>query len=128
MEFPLWCNGISSVSIVHDAGLILHTAQWVKGSGVAKAAAVGGNYGSDLIPSLATPYAMGGQKKKKKKKPNKKKKTQTKQKQKENLLFHKRHYQENEKFELQNRRKYLLRKCLIRIVVQNIQRILKTQP
>ena len=68
MEFPLWCNGISSVSIVHGAGLILHTAQWVKGSGVAKAAAVGGNYGSDLIPSLATPYAMGGQKKKKKNK------------------------------------------------------------
>ena len=41
-------------------------AQWVKGFGVATAAAEAATIGLDLIPGPGTPYAMGWTKKKKK--------------------------------------------------------------
>ena len=67
-EFPPWHNRISGVSAAPGRRFGPQPAQWVKGSGIATAAAQVKTVAWILIPGLGTPYATGWPKKKNKKK------------------------------------------------------------
>ena len=66
-EFPLWCSGIGGISGVLGCRFDPPPGTVGQGSCIAT---VGCSSGSDLIPGLGAPYAMGWPKKKIKKKIN----------------------------------------------------------
>ena len=60
--FLLWRSGIRGHLQHQDAGSFRSLAPWVKGSGIATAAALGLSRGSDPIPGQELHVPWGGQK------------------------------------------------------------------